>query len=240
MYLNDLASALPSNLPIRISPNFSHGGHGPFAGLKGIVMHHTGGAKVGESPSLGTVTNGREDLAGPLCNLFVSRSGVWWAISNGFAYHAGVVLDPATQANDVTIGIECEGTGVDPWPLLQYNSIVTGVASLIKHYALPVSSVHGHKEVCKPVGRKIDPNWDMGKFRADVAAIGQDDMSAQAEKQIQEIHDALFGAYTPANHHMNIPDNAIGLIIRIAHRLDIDVPADVAALAADIKGPKTT
>jgi hypothetical protein len=50
-------------------------GHGTPGPVEGVVCHHTAGPPTGDTPSLNTVVYGRSDLPGPLCNLYLSRSG---------------------------------------------------------------------------------------------------------------------------------------------------------------------
>ena len=40
--------------------------------------------------------------------------------------------------------------------------------ALCKEFGLSTSRVLGHKEVCSPTGRKVDPNFNMNEFRAKV------------------------------------------------------------------------
>ena len=42
--------------------------------------------------------------------------------------------------------------------------------ALADHYGVPNARVLGHREIAKPAGRKVDPNFDMTAFRAAVAS----------------------------------------------------------------------
>lgn len=139
-------------------------GHGQFAAVETIVCHHTAGPASGLMPSLRVVTHGRSDLPGPLCNLGLGRDGTVYVVAAGYAFHAGTVLH-GTYANDHSIGIEAEATGVTSWPEVQMKAYARLCAALCEHYGIPVSRVLGHKEVAAPLGRKIDPNFDMASFR---------------------------------------------------------------------------
>jgi hypothetical protein len=46
-----------------------------------------------------------------------------------------------------------------------------GVAAILKKLGADASMCAGHKEYALPPGRKTDPDFDMGKFRADVDAL---------------------------------------------------------------------
>jgi peptidoglycan hydrolase-like protein with peptidoglycan-binding domain len=134
-------------------------------GVKSIICHHTAGPATGDTPSLDVVIHGRPGLGGPLSQLYLSRAGVWHVVAAGKANHAGQV-DRIEHSNAWAIGVEAEATGVDAWPPAQFVSYVTGVAALALHYKLSVGAVLGHKEVAVPVGRKVDPNFNMTTFRA--------------------------------------------------------------------------
>lgn len=158
-------------------------GHGEMGTIEGLVVHDTAGRlPPDDHPSLNTCIKGRPGLAGPLCNLFVARSGAFYPIAAGVAYHAGLcVVDGKVDRNfnAHSVGVECENHGVpgtDPWPEVQLASMAKGFAALAKHYGFGIAHVLGHKEVgCNDaghLGRKIDPDFDCNAFRARVAAVG--------------------------------------------------------------------
>ena len=140
-----------------------HAGGDFGVGLSGnpktIVCHHTGGLK-----DLRVIIDGRPGLSGPLANIWLAQDGTWHVTAAGMCYHAGVVRD-LSYANEWSIGIEAEATGVDAWPDVQYQSYAKGCAALCEAFGLHPSRVLGHKEVCEPAGRKNDPNFSMFRFR---------------------------------------------------------------------------
>lgn len=173
MMVTNLANVLrAAGLKVQEISGWETRGHGELIAVEAIVCHHTAGPKTGNYPSLNTVKNGRSDLAGPLSQLGLARDGTWIVIAAGVAYHAGATFEQ-WQNNWHALGIEAEGTGVDAWPAVQYDSYVRGVRALTKAFDVPVSRVLGHKEVAKPKGRKTDPNFDMADFRAAVARSSQ-------------------------------------------------------------------
>lgn len=181
--LNDLATAVrKSGLPVVETNGWKSRGHGPFVAVETIVCHHTAGPASGNMPSLGVVTNGRAGLAGPLCNLGLGRDGTVYVVAAGIAWHAGVVRSSAYQ-NTHAIGIEAEATGTGPWSSVQMDAYAKLCRALCDHYDIPIARVLGHKEVCAPPGRKIDPNFDMGAFRKRVtnATLTEDDMPTPAD-----------------------------------------------------------
>lgn len=161
-----------AQLPVIAEPGWETRGHGDMGDPKGVLCHHTAGPLHGDAPSLGTVINGRPDLAGPLSQLFLARSGTWHLVAAGKAWHAGAGA-PGTpwehyDGNGHLIGIEAENTGLanDPWPAAQVDSYAKGVAAILQHLGAPVQMCLGHKEYA--VGRKVDPSFDMGDFRRKV------------------------------------------------------------------------
>jgi hypothetical protein len=170
MMLTDLAAvARAAGLRVVEVAGWRTRGHGQMAGVKTIVCHHTAGGPDGAMPSLQLLIEGRRDLPGPLANLGLGRDGTVYAVAAGVAYHAGQVRD-TSYANPWSIGIEAEATGVDDWPDVQVDAYARLCAALVLAYDLTVARVLGHKEVCFPAGRKIDPNFDMPKFRDQVDA----------------------------------------------------------------------
>jgi len=167
MMLSDLAEAARrSGLPVDEVPGWRERGHGELSGLRTIVAHHTATPLTsrGSFPSLAIVRDGTADLPGPLAHLGLGRDGTVHVIAAGLAYHAGEVRDP-DAANEWSLGIEAEHDGVTPWPLELAVAYARLCRALADHYRLPYDRVLGHKEVCAPPGRKIDPNLDMDDFR---------------------------------------------------------------------------
>lgn len=175
MYLLDLPAILrrAPGLVVVEHPGWQTRGHGGMTSVDGVVAHHTAGPASGDAPSLGVVVEGRPDLSGPLANLFLSRSGVVTIVAAGLAYHAGQVR-ATTYTNGRRIGIEAEATGragvPSDWPEAQVRAYALTCAALAFGYAFPVREVLGHREVCFPVGRKIDPYpLSMDELRARAA-----------------------------------------------------------------------
>ncbi|WP_409186735.1 N-acetylmuramoyl-L-alanine amidase [Amycolatopsis sp. VS8301801F10] len=172
MYLTALATiARSAGLRVVEQPGWTTRGHGQMSGVKAVVCHHTAGPAAGNAPSIRVVQNGRADLAGPLAHYVLGRDGTVYVVAAGLCWHAGAVLNNA-WSNNYSIGIEAEATGTAAWPEEQLDAYARLCRALCTAYGLPVSAVLGHKEVCSPRGRKSDPNFDMGAFRARIAALG--------------------------------------------------------------------
>lgn len=175
MLLTDLADACrKSGLTVLEIDGWRTRGHGDFLGINSIVCHHTAtSAKaLGDYPSLRIVRDGRSDLPGPLSQLGLGRNGTVYVIAAGVAYHAGATFYPR-QDNWHAIGIEAEADGLSSWPEVQMDAYARLCAALAEHYGIPLSNVQGHKEIAKPAGRKIDPNFDMTAFRTRVRNVNR-------------------------------------------------------------------
>jgi hypothetical protein len=174
VWLTDLADvARSAGLDVREAPGWKTRGHGPMTDVRTITCHHTASSGTNDM-SLSLLVAGRSDLPGPIANLGLGRSGRVYIVAAGLAYHAGQSCDPS-YTNSHAIGIEGQASGVDPWPDVQMDAYARLCRALADHYGLPYSRVLGHKETCAPRGRKVDPNFDMGAFRARIANL-EDDM----------------------------------------------------------------
>ena len=155
---------------------------GPWGPVNGIVIHHTAG-----SNSLNICINGVSGLPGPLCHTHLSKAELATMVGYGRVNHAGTFAANAHRAvvNEASVhpqpdaaelidgnqhyyGIEIEnlGNGRDPYPAVQYDQAVRWAAAICRAHGWSADSVIGHKEGTR---RKIDPSFDMGQFRRDVA-----------------------------------------------------------------------
>jgi peptidoglycan hydrolase-like protein with peptidoglycan-binding domain len=169
---------LNAGLRVAEQPGWKTRGRGDVGTIKGVICHHTAGPKTGNMPSLGVVTNGRPDLAGPLSQLCLGRDGTFFVVAAGRCNHAGEGnWQGITTGNSSFIGIEAENTGkitgpnADPWPAIQLDAYRRGVAAIMTKIRANAIMCCGHLEYALPVGRKLDPTFDMNDFRRDVAAI---------------------------------------------------------------------
>jgi N-acetylmuramoyl-L-alanine amidase len=142
---------------------------------RGVMFHHTASNPAGgPTASLGTVVQGRPNLAGPLCELLVARDGTVFLISGGRSNHAGFggpwINIPKDSGNRYTYGVEVENDGKhEPWSqdLLETCELV--FATILLDLRRAPGWLMGHKEWA-PV-RKPDPSRiDMDRFRRRVAA----------------------------------------------------------------------
>jgi hypothetical protein len=145
-----------------------HGRGVELASVSGIVGHHTACGPSGDCPSTSTLIHGRLDLAGPLCQLQLCRSGHYHCIADGKANHAGDGSWPGMKpnTNSDSIGIEAENMGdnIDVWPAVQMDAYARGVTAILAHLGLGAERFCTHYEWTRASGRKIDPRgpWQGG------------------------------------------------------------------------------
>lgn len=147
-----------------------------FGPVRGITCHHTAGSRTSsDAGEINTLVNGRPGLAGPIAQLYLSRTGDWHVVASGHCNHnlVGWAGPNEGYGNDNLLGIEAQHSGAgEPWTARQYDSYVRGVAALVRHEApgwdVTVGRVAGHKE--HQPGAKTDPSFDMDTFRAQVRA----------------------------------------------------------------------
>lgn len=150
-----------------------------------VMVHHTA-SNPGTDPTGDLYYIRVSNPLAPICNLYLSRSGIFYVVAAGQVctngagsskpWNGGV---PDDAMNHYAISIEAANNGVgEPWPYDQTFNYVKGVAALCQAYDIPVDHVRAHFEWAPT--RKIDPagqspyatgsaKWDMNHFRADVA-----------------------------------------------------------------------
>jgi peptidoglycan hydrolase-like protein with peptidoglycan-binding domain len=163
-----------AGLKVAPVPGWEDRGRAEMDQVLGVMCHTTVGPRQGNMPSLNTLVDGRPDLSGPLAQLGLGRDGTYYVIAAGRCNHAGAgSWKDIVTGNSSFIGIEGENTGRgdDPWPAVQIDAYRRGVAALLKHAGQSAEFCVGHKEYALPMGRKVDPDFDMGQFRLDVAAL---------------------------------------------------------------------
>ena len=165
---------LNAGLKVAEQPGWKDRGRGEIGVIEGVMCHHTAGPKDGIMPSLRIITEGRDDLPGPLAQLGLGRDGTYFIVAAGRCNHAGVGNWQGISTGNMSfIGIEAENTGLpdDPWPSIQMDAYRRGVAAILNKIQANSIMCVGHKEYALPHGRKDDPSFDMNDFRMPVAAI---------------------------------------------------------------------
>jgi N-acetyl-anhydromuramyl-L-alanine amidase AmpD len=167
-----------AGLKVAEQPGWRTRGRAEMGTVRGVMCHHTSGPQKGNMPSLGIVTDGRPDLAGPLAQLCLGRDGTFYVVAAGRCNHAGKGnWQGIITGNSSFIGIEAENTGftsgptAEPWPSVQLDAYRRGVAAILEKIGANANMCCGHKEYALPQGRKDDPTFDMDDFRRQVASI---------------------------------------------------------------------
>jgi len=90
------------------------------------------------------------------------------------AWHAGdSCFQGRDNCNDFSIGIELEGTDIDPYTDVQYQALQKLTALILSEYSdVEPSAIVGHSDIAP--GRKTDPgdSFDWRRYRADLASSG--------------------------------------------------------------------
>lgn len=142
-----------------------------FAGVaspfdpKGSVNHHTAGARDkpgARTPSLGIVIQGRSDLPGPLCNVYLGYDRVVYVVAAGVANHAGLP-DGGTcrgmTGNTTAYGLEIEHPGTFALPDDMVRIAARIHAALLRARRIPAQQVVQHWEWAP--SRKVDLGTNM-------------------------------------------------------------------------------
>lgn len=228
----DALQGLPVNLIDERVPGFAGRTFRPVATL----VHHTAAPEyTGNAPSLNVCKYGRgkpgDDnyLPGPLCQVLIGRQGEVFVITDGYANHAGVVDYPYSNSN--LVGVEIENNGVGE----SYGPGTMHAARLVCDRLTDAfgQRIYGHKEICLPRGRKIDPSFDMDAFRASLVLTDEGARSVATEDQINDIHFATVGARRFANPTAPPYADIATLVENINHYVSVVLPAAIAAVDSD-------
>jgi hypothetical protein len=186
-YKTELPAVLKKyGLQVEVVPGWETRGNVSF-NPKGSVNHHTAGPATGVRPSLNIVTNGRSDLKGPLCNVFLDRNGVAVVVAAGRANHAGTGGYRGLIGNSSVLGTEAESTGVglNPWTPAQLEAYPKVVAALQEIAGQKTADTNCNHKTWAPT-RKVDcasltDNWF--KVQAnELLKTGGDDMYTDADR----------------------------------------------------------
>jgi len=166
------AALAARGLKVETVPGWEKRSAGSF-NPKGAVCHWTAGPKgTLKRPSLAICTNGRSDLPGPLCNVYLSRDGVAVVVAAGRANHAGAGSWHGVTGNSSFFGTECEAAGPDDFTPAQRAAYPRVNAAFCDLGGFGADMVCGHSEYATPRGRKSDINgYTMTDMRADVASV---------------------------------------------------------------------
>ena len=119
-----------------------------------VVIHHTAQNTCDET--LKTFTLPRTAVS---AHYVICRNGTVFHMLNDLlrAHHAGVSKwGNATDINSMSIGIEIDNNGSEPFTDAQMNSLLALLDRLKRAYNIPQANFIGHADVAP--GRKVDPS----------------------------------------------------------------------------------
>lgn len=119
-----------------------------------VILHHT--AQNSCEQTLQTFTTVRTQVS---AHYVICKDGTVHHMLNDYfrAWQAGVSKwGNATDINSVSIGIEIDNNGFEPFTEPQINSLLGLLDRLKKAYNIPAANFIGHADIAP--GRKVDPN----------------------------------------------------------------------------------
>jgi N-acetylmuramoyl-L-alanine amidase len=119
-----------------------------------VIIHHTAQNSCPET--LNTFTVARTQVS---AHYVICRDGVVHHMLNDYlrAWQAGLSKwGNITDVNSISIGIELDNNGFEPFAPAQIHSLLRVLATLKKQYAIPTANFIGHGDIA-PV-RKVDPS----------------------------------------------------------------------------------
>jgi N-acetylmuramoyl-L-alanine amidase len=134
-----------------------------------LIVHHTGGSRID-----GTIATFQNDKSDVSSHYVVGCDGsiVQMVTDDKKAWHAGkshLFNWNPTDMNSRSIGVEVvnKGDNIQPYSSVQIVALAELTRFLVQTYSIPSRQVLGHREVCLPHGRKVDPsdNFPWRMFR---------------------------------------------------------------------------
>lgn len=119
-----------------------------------IILHHT--AQDSVQQTLRTFTVGHSQVS---AHYLIGKDGKTYQLLNDYlrAWHAGTgKWGNITDLNSISIGIELDNNGYEPYTEEQINNLLVLLDTLQTNYNIPKENVIGHADISP--GRKIDPN----------------------------------------------------------------------------------
>ena len=119
-----------------------------------VILHHT--AQNSCEQTLTTFTTKKSQVS---AHYLICKDGTVHHMLNDYlrAWQAGVSRwGSATDINSISIGIEIDNNGFEPFTDEQINSLLQLLDRLKKAYNIPTANFIGHADIAP--GRKVDPN----------------------------------------------------------------------------------
>lgn len=119
-----------------------------------VILHHT--AQDSTTQTLNTFTMTRTQVSS---HYVVGRDGKVYQMLNDYfrGWHAGVgQWGKVTDLNSVSLGIEIDNNGEEPFTEMQIYSLIQLLKKLKEDFKLPAANFIGHSDIAP--GRKVDPS----------------------------------------------------------------------------------
>jgi len=119
-----------------------------------VIIHHTAQDSCGQT--LKTFTTAKSQVS---AHYVICKDGTIHHMLNDYlrAWQAGISKwGNVTDVNSVSIGIELDNNGHEPFPDAQITSLLQLLARLKKDYGIPTANFIGHADIAPT--RKNDPN----------------------------------------------------------------------------------
>lgn len=119
-----------------------------------VILHHT--AQHGCPETLKTFTTESSKVS---AHYVICKDGTVHHMLNDYmrAWQAGISKwGNVTDINSVSIGIEIDNNGFEPFTDAQINSLISLLGKLKKEYDIPTANFIGHGDIAP--GRKVDPS----------------------------------------------------------------------------------
>ena len=119
-----------------------------------VIIHHT--AQNACDSTLRTFTLTRTQVS---AHYVICKDGTIHHMLSDYlrAWHAGVgKWGNVTDVNSISIGIELDNNGFEPFSAVQINSLLHLLKQLKRNYGIPASNFIGHLDIAP--SRKVDPN----------------------------------------------------------------------------------
>lgn len=149
-------------LTVQVLPGFSTRGKEMSPDIFGSINHHDASSPSnGEKGGLGTVTNGRPGLPGPLAQSLLGRgTGRVYEVASGKANHGGIGSWRGHSGNSHFFGIEVAYSGLinpfEDFPFHIFDAAARWHASRAHAFDYSAQEVCQHFEYAEPEGRKVD------------------------------------------------------------------------------------
>jgi N-acetylmuramoyl-L-alanine amidase len=149
-----LLSAYPLKDSITNSPYFIGTTNFNLRKPNFVILHHT--AQNSCEETLATFTTVKSQVS---AHYLICKNGTVHHMLNDYfrAWQAGLSKwGNATDINSLSIGIEIDNDGFEPFTEPQINSLLLLLDRLKKAYNIPAANFIGHADIAP--GRKVDPN----------------------------------------------------------------------------------